>query len=299
MQNRRNFLTGVLATTSLGLSLGITQAKAGNASDVFTLWQLPSQTGWQMNSYVIQTAGGKLIVIDGGFKEDAGYLKGFLGALGNKVDIWFISHQHIDHVGALTAILNKSGNLKISKIYGSMLDEQWVKKNETESFKTVCDLNIALQKKQKKVESLRLGDVLRLDGVKIEILGIRNSEITTNAINNSSVVMRMSDSQRSILFTGDLGQEGGKKLMSGPYRHCIKADYVQMAHHGQAGVNEDFYKAVNPKFCIWPTPDYLWDNDNGGGKGSGPWKTIEVRNWMNKLDIRKNYILSEGLLRIK
>ena len=32
----------------------------------FTLWQLPEQTASQMMSYVLRTAGGKVIVIDGG-----------------------------------------------------------------------------------------------------------------------------------------------------------------------------------------------------------------------------------------
>ena len=54
----------------------------------FTLWQLPSQTGIQMNSYVLRTAHGEVIAIDGGFTEDAGYLKGFLAALGNHVTAW-------------------------------------------------------------------------------------------------------------------------------------------------------------------------------------------------------------------
>ena len=58
----------------------------------FTLWQLPSQTPSQMMSYVLVTGGGKVIVIDGGNRGDALYLKGFLGAVGNHVHNWFISH---------------------------------------------------------------------------------------------------------------------------------------------------------------------------------------------------------------
>lgn len=269
-------------------------------TETFVLWQLPSQSGGQMNSYVLKTVHGRVIVIDGGYDIDAAYLKGFLAALGNNVDIWFISHQHLDHIDALTAILKNPGDLKIDKIYGSMLDEQWVKAHEPEHLKTTVDFNAALRKAEKQVTELTLGQVINIDGVTFEIIGIKNPEIIGNGINNSSVVMKVRDNQKSVLFLGDLGVGGGRKLMKGPYRHRLGADYVQMAHHGQGGVDEDFYKAVNPKYCIWPTPLWLWDNNSGGkGKGSGPWHTLEVRAWMNKLNVQKHYCLFDGLSRIQ
>ena len=72
-----------------------------------------------------------------------------------------------------------------------------------------------------------------------------------------------------------------------------------MAHHGQKGVSELFYRTVNPTYCIWPTPLWLWDNNNGGGKGSGPWKTLEVRAWMDKLNVQQHYCLFDGLIMIQ
>ena len=263
------------------------------------LWQLPSQTGGQMNSYVLQTVNGKIIVIDGGYAEDAPYLKGFLAALGNHVDMWFVSHQHIDHINALTAILQSSGDLKIDKIYGSMLDETWIKKHEQGMLKTATDFNDALQKAQKEVVELTLGQIIKIDGMTIEIMGIKNPEIIANGINNSSVVMRVWDACKSVLFTSDLGVEGGQKLMKGTYRNHLKSDYVQMSHHGQSGVDVFFYKAVSPKYCIWPTPLWLWDNDDGHGKGKGPWKTQEVLGWMDKLKVQKHYRLFDGLITIR
>jgi beta-lactamase superfamily II metal-dependent hydrolase len=285
----------LLIMAYISVMQGCCFAKTGT----FILWQLPSQTGGQMNSYVIQTVRGKVIVIDGGFAEDASYLKGFLGALGNKVDMWFISHQHGDHINAVTSILNNSGDLKINKIYGSMLDEHWIKDNEHGSLKTITDFNEALQEAQKQVTELTLGQIIEIDGMTFEILGVKNPEITCNGINNSSIVMRVCDAQKSVLFTGDLGVEGGQKLMNGTYRSRLKSDYVQMAHHGQSGVDEDFYKTVSPKYCIWPTPLWLWDNNNGGGKDSGPWKTLEVYNWMDKLNVQKHYRLFDGLITIR
>ena len=83
--------------------------------------------------------------------------------------------------------------------------------------------------------------------------------------------------------------------MKTPYAKRLASDYVQMAHHGQNGVDKDFYKAVAAKYALWPTPRWLWDVDSGKGKGSGPWKTLEVRAWMKELGIEKNYVSADGL----
>lgn len=44
-----------------------------------------------------------------------------------------------------------------------------------------------------------------------------------------------------------------------------------------------------------PTPDWLWDNDSGAGKGSGPWKTLETRSWMEELGVREHIVAKDGL----
>lgn len=264
----------------------------------FTLWQLPPQTHSQNMAYVLRSDGGRLIVVDGGTSGDAGYLRGFLAALGNHVDAWFITHAHDDHFSALTAILKKPGKLQIDKIYASLPDDEWIKKHEPAELGPALAFNRAVKDSARTVAELQPGQVLHVDGIRIEILGIKNPEITSNAINNSCVVMRVSDRDKRVLFTADLGTEGGRKLMAGPYAKKLAANYVQMAHHGQNGVDENFYKAVGAKRCLWPTPRWLWDNDSGKGKGSGPWKTLEVRAWMEKMGVKKNYVAADGLFQI-
>jgi beta-lactamase superfamily II metal-dependent hydrolase len=241
-------------------------------------------------------------VIDGGWKEDADYLKSILKMRGNHVAMWFISHTHSDHVDALTAILHNPGQLKIDRIYASLLDDDWMREHglvEENEPKTLAEFKEAARDAHQEITELQLGQVLKIDGLTIEILGVKNPEIVENGVNNSSVVMRMSDAYKSILFPGDLGVEGGEKLLHGEYKDRLKSDYVQMAHHGQNGVDKAFYQAVAPKYCLWPTPKWLWDNDMGGGPGTGPWVTQEVRNWMDELGVKKHYCQFDGLQRIQ
>ena len=111
---------------------------------------------------------------------------------------------------------------------------------------------------------------------------------TGNPINNASVVFSVSIGDKKMLVTGDLGIEGGNALL----KLCpdkLKADIVVLAHHGQNGANKEFYTAVHPSVAIWPTPRWLWENDNGGGPGSGPWRTNYVKCWMQDLGVKRQY----------
>ena len=271
-----------------------------STSETFSLWQLPNQTRTQMMSYVLRSPNGKVIVIDGGNAGDGAYLADFLKGLGNTVEAWFISHAHSDHFDALKEILRHPDSLKIKALHASLPSEAWIDEvgadGERVSF---GQFNQVLAQAGRTVTDLALGQEMQIDGIRIEVLGVKNPEITRNAVNNSSLVLRISDATKSVLFLGDLGVEGGDKLLASPMADRLQSDYVQMAHHGQNGVSEAFYQRVNPAYCLWPTPQWLWDNDNGGGKNSGPWRTLEVRAWMDKLSIKAHYPMFQGVVKIE
>jgi len=257
----------------------------------FTLWQLRAQTRTQMMSYVIRSEGGQVIVIDGGMTGDAGHLAEFLEGLGNHVSAWFLTHPHDDHMDALVAILQAPGDLRIDDLYASMPDREWMAKHGSQGELASYDRACAVFEQSRHVPTeLQLGQEFRIDGLLFEVLGIKNLEITANPINNQSIILKLTGADRSVLFPGDLGVQGGRKALAGPYADRLHADYVQMAHHGQNGVDEAFYQHVGATHCLWPTPQWLWDNDNGGGKGSGPWKTLAVREWMDKPPAKKHYV---------
>lgn len=251
-------------------------------------------------SYVLRTAHGKVVVIDGGREGDAQYLAEFLKKMGNRVDAWFVTHAHDDHFMALAALLNDPHGLTIKRIYGSMPDTEWMNRYGDAGEKAcLAKFNAALAQAQRQVTDLALGQKLCIDGMHIRVLAVKNPEITRNPVNNSSVVLRISDARKSVLFLADLGFEGGGKLLRSPYAKNLPSDYVQVAHHGQNGVGEAVYQRIRPHYCLWPTPLWLWDCDNGGGKGSGRWRTLEVRAWMAKMPIQKHYVSYEGLCKIK
>jgi hypothetical protein len=271
-----------------------------NLAPGFKLWQLPTHSNNVMNSYIMTTPNELIIVFDGGDVDEAENLYSFLKKHKGHISAWFISHQHKDHNGALTEILTnpKYRDLRIDAIYGSFLSEEEIFLHEPNSLDNARNLNLAISKSNKEFIDLNLGDKIVFDSIAFQVLSVKNPEIHRNFINNSSVVLRVSDNDGiSILFTGDLGTQGGDKVLAtkGVF---LKSVYVQMSHHGSHGVNKDFYEAVNPEYCLWPTPKWLWDNDDGKGYNSGTFTTIEVKGWMDELGVKKHYVMFDGLVQV-
>lgn len=266
------------------------------ASGVGELWMLGSATGAQNLSIVIRSPHGKLIVIDGGWEADADKLSSLILQQGGKVDAWLITHSHEDHVGALCAILNDTASkIKIDKIYCSLATPDWYRQVSPTGAGIADQLLSAFTKLPvgTVTNNIGRGTEINIDDVNIRVLNNRGV-YTYNGVNNSSLVYKIRVSGQSILILGDLAYDGGKDLIKTCTAAELKSDIVQMAHHGQQGVDQDAYALIAPTTCLWPSPAWLWNNDNGGGVGSGPWGTLTTRAWMDALGVKDNRSLKDG-----
>lgn len=253
----------------------------------------------QMMGYAIKTINGKIIIIDGGTTDDAGQLEKYIVDNGSKVDAWFITHPHSDHVGAFE-IISQNENIDIEKIYMSVNDKQWYIENEP-SRQDDIDMFfpvIEQERIKEKIVEPQINDTIRIDNVTAKILGVKNPEITTNSINNSSMVIKFAVNQKDILFLGDTGTESSEKLIKNQGEN-LRADIVQVAHHGQAGATEELYKIVKPEICLWPTTQRIWENNMYGTEDDGPWTTKKTRKWMEDLKVKVNYLAFNGVQNIK
>lgn len=266
------------------------------SKESFVIWQLPSQVDTIGNSYVIRTVNGKVIVMDGGFGAEKDYLRGFIDALGGKVDAWIISHPHDDHITALVALLDNPKGLKIEKIYHSRFSTDALIDGESESTAQITRKFYSQLDKATDivVEDCHPGDEFEIDGVNFKILSEQNPEFAQrNPYNNSSMVVKMWDREKSFIFLGDLGVEGGQKLLDSQYAGDLECDYLQMAHHGQAGCDKKFYETVKFRACLWPSPTWVYNAE------MGQLRTAEVRGWIKELGITEHYVSNEGLVRIE
>ena len=287
--------TGTQMTQTIdGLST-LSMVSSG-ANGVGELWMLGSATGAQNLSIVIKSPNGKLIVVDGGWEADATKLTELILQQGGKVDVWLITHPYEDHVGALCAILNDSARkIKIDKIYCSLATPDWYRQVSPTGAGIADQLLSAFTKLPvgTVTNNIGRGTEINIDDVSIRVLNNRGV-YSYNGVNNSSLVYKIRVGGQSILILGDLAYDGGKDLIKTCTAAELKSDIVQMAHHGQQGVDQDAYALIAPTTCLWPSPAWLWNNDNGGGVGSGPWGTLTTRAWMDDLGVKDNRSLKDG-----
>ncbi len=255
---------------------------------------------WQNLSCVMKTSEGAVIVVDGGRDIDAPHLLEVINEWGGHVDAWLLTHPHSDHVGAITEILNMDPiPVSIDKVYYSFLDKDFLsqeqasrKESDLECYDRVIQALEKLPESQK-CDKLSKDQHITVAGANITVMN-EPFACTENSFNNSSVSYRVEMGGKRILFLGDMGWQAGEDFLASHTPEELKSDVLQMAHHGQRGVEEDLYQVISPEVCLWPTPDWLWDNVQDGVAGAGSYKTPIVRGWMVTLGVKKNLCVKDG-----
>jgi len=236
-----------------------------------------------------------LIVVDGGHAWETDNVVETIKSLGGRVSGWYLTHAHIDHIATLCEILeNRSSEIEIEKIYYKFPADELLNKYEPGEKAETDRLMPILRNRANElgIETVtpHTGDVYDYDGFSVRILREPDINLTPDYINNSSMIFRIEVDGKRILFLGDLGIEGGEELLANIPKEELKSDYVQMAHHGQDGAEKDVYEVIDPDYCIWYTPTWLWDNIGENGYDTRHFKTVIVRGWMSEIGIKKHYI---------
>ena len=257
---------------------------------------LANQTASQMLSVLIETNQGKIIMIDGGVEEDAAHLIQSLMARGGHVDTWLITHPHSDHVGALNYILSHPEcGITVDNLYYSFANLSWYQEYEAYRADMVAALmnTLSLLPQEKLHGDIYKGQEIWVDNIKITVMNKPYLQ-SYNSINNSSVAYMLDINGKKALFLGDMGAETGKQFIEDTPPELLTCDILQMAHHGQNGVGLEVYQVLRPEICLWPAPEWLWNNDSGSGVNSGSWRTIETRSWMAQLGVPYHVCIKDG-----
>ncbi len=262
--------------------------------------QVQEETSSQMMSYII-VSDGQVCVIDGGMKGDGKrLLKTLQQATGLEkpvVSRWLFTHAHFDHLNAFVEIMSKTPDaIEVRSVYYNLIDKKFFEENGNDTAFVHDAFTEQVEKHIPKEDRhvVRIGDKISVGESVFEVMYTPENKYVRNIINNTSVVYMLTMCGQKVLFLGDAGEEQGDSMLKMYKDGELKADIVQMAHHGQAGVKESFYAEVAPKVCLWPTPKWLWDNDAGLGYNTHTWQTIIVQGWMEKLGVKEHYKTYEG-----
>lgn len=220
--------------------------------------------------YLLETNENRLIMIDGGLPEYSAHILDVLKQKGGVVEAWYITHAHIDHASVLLDAL-KDNEIQINGIYVSLNSKEWYEQYEENAdralFASQLIDELSSDGVKDRVHEVNLREEINFDNLNFKILKIKNPKYIENSGNNQSIVIKVSNNFKSILFLGDLGAEYQEDFIN-ENQDEIKADAVQMGHHGQHAVNQEVYKLIDPDICFWPTPEWLYNNDSGEGYGS-------------------------------
>lgn len=226
--------------------------------------QYGSPEGSQLMFYTMQDNAGHLIVVDGGWTTDADYVRALLKALGNHVDAWIITHPHRDHAGAFTEIYKDPKKLKIDKVYAvDMASPELCLENapwdETEVYEQWLQLDI------KQLSYVHAGDTFEVAGLTFDIFNAYDDyvdELSNDLLNDGSMMFKITAKEESMLFCADVGKSMSKYLLK-KYKDELKADYIQMGHHGNGGLKDDFYQSIGAKAAFFDAPDWLMQDTSG------------------------------------
>ncbi len=280
-------------TESIGLSNGA------------TITMLKGTERGQQLCILVNDGQGNTVVFDGGQKTNAPYLGRYIQAHGGKVDAWFLTHPHTDHVGALAVILERKQSsmapdfedFTIGDIYYSFAPMEFYQQEE-ESYRLPIieeiyeDLN-AFDASKLHYNS-PAGTIVTVGGIQVEIMN-QAYQFSEDSGNNTSIVYKVTVGGKTLLITGDLPHEAAEQLLKDRGAQALKSDIVQMAHHGQHGGSLAFYQAVSPSYALWPSHQTLWDQVNDSYDENQESYTMALtKHWMDSLSVTKNFVMADG-----
>lgn len=248
--------------------------------------QYANRDPYQMMGYLLKTPEGKTVIIDGGRMEgaDAAYLHELILKEGCRVDLWLITHAHDDHFSALSCMLRDMDKLdfEIGDLRLCFPPVEWLRTVEGgQPYQPAVEFLAGLQKHSIAWTALRRGDVISCGGLTVDVMHDAENYVNYHCVNNTGAVLRVHYPKRDILFLADIEPEAAREIMGLYTPEQLQCDIVQLAHHGQSGVHREFYELVRPKIALYTAPMWLWTNNDG----TGPFKTLETRQWMEELGV--------------
>ncbi len=195
----------------------------------------------QGDSFLIEAANGKKIMIDGGRDTTVlSELSKVLPVGDQNIDIMIATHPDADHIGGLQYVLDRYQ-------VGLFLTSD----AQTDT-KTFTDLYKVLLKEHIPCYYVRHGMVITLDTAPLTTLSILfpDRDTSTWQTNPASVVARLhvgsSDSGRSALFTGDSTSPVEHFLVQAESQ-SLTSDVLKLGHHGSKfSSSTEYLKAVSP-----------------------------------------------------
>lgn len=190
--------------------------------------------------FIKSPAGHKILLDAGADKNINSVLSPFLPFLSKNIDLFIVSHPHLDHYGGFLDLINHHSPLAF-----------------IEADVEIADLPIAyrclldsLESKGTPIHRLSRGARIVLGrGAYLDILYPPSGRIFSD-LNESSLIARLSYGENSFLFTGDATHSSEREVVILDGSN-LQTDVLKVSHHGsRTGSWPGFIETVAPTWAV-------------------------------------------------
>lgn len=215
-------------------------------------------------TYIIKLDNGEFIIADSGQNRQHSYIYNELMRLSDDgkpvIALWTFSHFHQDHNGGFVEFVQNEEymkNVTVKAVLYNTPEYQLISLASNLDKKNMAIWESLLDRHGIVRYQTRTGQRFRFANAEIEVLytyeDLMPFFIYKDRSNPSSFVYRLTIDGQRFIITGDCCSEASS-LMVARYGDTLKADFVQLPHHGHGdgGTDPMFYEKVNADYVLWP-----------------------------------------------
>lgn len=212
-------------------------------------------------AYLIRLESGKFILIDSTYGEydEVDHIYSLMCEQ-NVTDslpcvaAWFFTHPHDDHTnGFIRMACEYKEKLIVEKVICNFPADLCEITHNHKGFLAAIDTFGA------SVITPHKGDVLRFDGAEFKVIfASEDCTVRPVNVNETSLTMKMTLGQYSVMWLGDLQPIGSKIVTEGYKSEELRCNILQVGHHGYWGGSDELYRAVDPEIALWPVPEFRY-----------------------------------------
>jgi competence protein ComEC len=203
----------------------------------------------QGDGILVRIPGGMTLLVDGGSSDNKSLGKYVLAPCikasgADTIDYVFVSHADNDHISGVKYLVENQQSTGV-KVGMLVVAANAVADAALEELKALClgnGVSVALAGSDM--------DITGADGrFSIRLLYPAEQPATTDR-NAASMVLRLEYGDFSMLFTGDLGSDGERRLVEDA-AGSLRCSVLKVAHHGSRySSGEDFLSAAKPQYAM-------------------------------------------------